>query len=174
MKIAKSKVQKLKPLKKILSLWLKKKGIISRLRIIGNSNSGAANYDRKDIFKQIAKIKSQIRFYITIKGKYSNDAKKIIAKNLGQLGFIITDNISKANVKISGTISTSLVKNNNKDFVFSRSKISLSIIDTFDGSQLNEINENSRKSALNYNEASYKAVKSACFKSSEKLLEYFD
>ncbi len=169
-----SKVQKLRPLKKIQTLWFQKEGIISRLRVIGSSNPSSANHDIKGIFKKIPEIKSQILFHITVNGEFSDDVQEIIAKSLGKSSFKITDNPSEADVKIDGKVSNKQVKNNNKDFIFSRSKIALSLIDTVDGSQIGEIKEDSRKSALNYEEASHKAVKSVSSKSVVKLLEYFD
>lgn len=169
-----SKVTKLKPLKTIINLWMEKQAIISRLRVIGYAAPSANKHDIKSVFQKIPAIKSDINVFVAVKGIRGNEIKDIIAKYLTKANFKFTGFSRRADVLILGKSKAERVRNNNMDFVFARAKLFLSLIDVKTGVKIGEIAEDTRKGALNINEAAHKAIKGVSKKAALKVVEYFD
>ncbi|MCP3924628.1 MAG: hypothetical protein GY714_18795 [Desulfobacterales bacterium] len=169
-----SKVTKLKPLKNIVNLWLKKQAIISRLRVIGYAAPSANKHNIKSVFEQIPAIKADINIYVTVKGLRAQEIRDIVSKYLTKANFKFTGFSKKADVIIYGKSKAERVRNNNRDFVFARAKLFLSIYDVKTKVKIAEIAEDTRKGALTINEAAHKAIKGVSKKAAQKVVEYFD
>ena len=172
---AKSRFSKLKPLKKILNLWTEREAALSRLRVLGFSDSEFKQHDLKSILLNISTYKADMLIFIEISGEYAHDVKDIISEILTNDGFKVKklDSDSKPDIIISGTVVTKEVHNDNQNFKFSRAIVSLNIIDSILDSQIGQISENIRATGLTHKEADRRAIKKLSYKLKEKILNFF-
>ena len=173
LQLIKGNILLIKPLQRIWNLWMERLAVTSRLNVIGFS-APKPGFDIKDIYSKISKVKNEMRIYLNISGEYSKNLYDSISKNLNNEGFIIVNSKSKADVYISGFITTEPDNIQNKDWKFSRAKLSLQIIDMNTGFQAGDIAETKRVGLLTYKKAEINAVKKVSTIASEKIILLLD
>jgi len=171
--LLKSPVSRLRPVQRILKLWIERDIIAGRLQVIGFSEPEADAYDLRSLFDMIAQIKAEMRIYISIAGEYSKDVEGDIAAELTGEGFSLSPVKEGADVLVSGTLSTEPLALDKPDWKFVRAKVVIDIIDLTSGIRVGEVSHQARKGRLDQKEAEYKAVKSASRTVSEKLVDFF-
>jgi len=169
----KSPLSRLKPVQRILKLWIERDIIAGRLQVIGFSEPEADAYDLRSLFDMIAQIKTEMRIYISISGEYSKDVEGDIAAELTGEGFSLSPIKEGADVLVAGTLSTEALALDKPDWKFVRAKVVIDIIDLTSGISVGEVSHQTRKGRLDQKEAEYKAVKSASGAVSEKLVDFF-
>lgn len=172
----KSDFSRFKSLKKARQLWMTKEVTISRLRVLGYSDSSMADYEIKNILSEIERLKSRFLIYISVESTKSNYAEIIsseISEYLSNEGYLITDERGRGNLIMEASLKVSPVELKNPDWKFARAILNLSIIDKNTGLTVGEISENKRSSHLTYDEAAHKAVKTVSRLCAEKIIEYF-
>lgn len=163
-------------LKKARQRWLGKEVTLSRLRVLGYSDTSVATYNIKDILSGIERLKSQFLIFISLDGadnRFTQIIRDEITKNLSREGYLLTEEKARGNLLIEATLKVTPVELNNPEWKFARAILNLSVVDKVSGLTVAEISENKRASHLTYDEAAHKAVKSVAKMSAEKIIEYF-
>ena len=171
--LSNSPIARLKPVQRILKLWIERDIIAGRLKVIGFSGPDADAYDLRSLFDMITRIKAQMRIYILISGEYNREVEDDIARELTKEGFNLSPTREGADVLISGSLTTEPLALDKPDWKFVRAKVFIDIIDVTSGVRVGEISHQTRKGRLDQKEAEYKAVKSASRAVSEKLVDFF-
>jgi hypothetical protein len=171
--LLKSPISRLKPVQRILKLWIERDIIAGRLQVIGFSEPEADAYELRSIFDMIAQIKTEMRIYISISGEYGKDVEGDIAAELTGEGFSLSPIKDGADVLVAGTLSTEPLALDKPDWKFVRAKVVIDIIDLTSGIRVGEVSHQARKGRLDQKEAEYKAVKSASGAVSEKIVDFF-
>lgn len=171
--LLKSPISRLKPVQRILKLWIERDIIAGRLKVIGFSEPDADTYDLQTLFDMIAQIKAEMRIYVFISGEYSKDVEDAIAAELTGEGFSLSPIKEGADVLVAGSLTTELLALDKPDWKFVRAKVVVEIIDLASGIRVGEVSHQARKGRLDQKEAEYNAVRSASQAVSEKLVDFF-
>ena len=169
----KSKLHWIKHVQTIWHCWLERTSIVSRLSVIG-SKTPAEKIRLKNILELIAIIKNNIKLFISISGNYGKIISDNIAKTLNNEGFVISDNLQKADVFISGHLSVEPLEMINEEWKFSRASVSLHIIDCATNNQVYNITENIRRGHLTTKESIHKSINAISIIVQKRLLSMFD
>lgn len=171
----KSKFSRLQSLKKARRLWLEKEIVVSRLRVLGFSNTSMADYDVKSIVTMTSQITSSLIVSINISdGIYGKTIGDEITEALSREGYAVAGDGGDANIQISGLVNVSPVDLKNPGWEFARASVSLVMTDTESGMTVGEITEKKRASHLTYDEAAHKAVIGVSALVADKVVEYFN
>ncbi len=168
-----SKFMKFGSLMTILNNWIEREVLVSRLRVIGFSDTGTRSYDIKRVFNMVPQLKADMLVFLEVTGEYGHEMENKLSEALNKAGFVLSDKRNKADVLITGKVEADPVELNNPGWKFARARVSLTIVDALTGSAVGEVSDDARSGHSTYKEAVHKAVKKITVTASEKLIEYF-
>ncbi|MBI4682714.1 MAG: LPP20 family lipoprotein [Nitrospirae bacterium] len=168
-----SKFLKFGSLMTILNHWIEREVLVSRLRVLGFSDTSTRSFDIMRVFNMVPQIKAGMLVFLEVTGEYGNEMENKLSEALNKAGFVISDKRNKADVLITGRVEAGPVELNNPGWKFTRARVSLTIVDALTGSAVGEVSDDARAGHTTYKEAVHNAVKKIAVTASEKLIEYF-
>lgn len=164
----------LKSLRKVVSMWLEREVIVSRLSVLGFNAAPPASFDMGSVYQQIARLKKEMKISLEISGKQSSVLKDVIGESLGEKGYLMSSDRVGSDVVISGSVKTEPVKLDNPGWEFCRATVSLNIKDMKTGLSVADIEENVRAGHVSYSEAVNKAIKKVSGTVATKLIDFLE
>lgn len=169
-----SKFRKLKSLQRILALWLEREVLVSRLRVLGFQEGASPSYDMKAVFKGIVEMKKDMTIAVIMGGEYGEVVKKALLEQMSSAGYVMSSDVRRADVLVSGSVKTEPVDLDDPDWEFARASVSLTITDEVSSLTVGELSESVRAGQLNYTEAVQKALRKASSDIAGKLVASFE
>jgi hypothetical protein len=170
---AQGNLERLQALNSVMSLWLKREVVNSRLRVIGFADIDAPPYNLKDVTRAIAEIRSALRIYVEVGGDGGATATDRVGEQLTGDGYRLAGSVLNADVSVTGTVSTEDVALNNPDVVFIRATATVSVTDDARGVTLYEVRESARKGHVDKQEADRKAVNAVSSQIASRISRFF-
>ncbi len=164
---------RLKTANRILSLWIDRQVLESRLRIIDVPYGSPDSDDVAAIIRQLPEIRSRMRICIEMTGSEAEKIRGHIAERLTGQGFVLTDTRDASDVLIQGTSRIDQLDLDRKNWEFVRASVSLAVIDQATGARVAEISENMRAAHLTLSEATNKAVAKVSGQAAEEIVRNF-
>lgn len=168
-----SKLERLQALNSIMSLWLKREAINSRLIVIGFPEVEGVGYDPRSVARSIAGIRSELRVYVVIDGDSAETLADKIRERLTRDGYRLTDSRELADVTVKGRLVVESVALGNPEVDFVRATATVSLLDGETGLAINEFREQARKGHINKKEAGRKAVAAVAAAVAENVVLFF-
>ncbi|MGM0452281.1 MAG: LPP20 family lipoprotein [Thermodesulfobacteriota bacterium] len=168
-----SPILQLQAIDRIMTRWIEKQVIESRLRVIGARYNSPAAPDIKALVKKRPKIKSRMRIFAAISGSRAQTIRDEIVRRLTSEGYVFTDRKQAADVVIDGKTEVKPIDMNRQDWEFVRAIITVSVSDAATGDQVSRITENTRAAHLNIDEATRKAIEQVSGDVAEKIGKQF-
>lgn len=168
-----SPIQKLQAINRILTVWIEKQAIESRLRVIGANYKSGIDADVRKTVSGLPSVKNSILIYLDITGIMALSVKDHIAELLTDDGYLFTNNKDSANVIIQGTSKVESVDLNRDNWEFVRVTIALSIMDATTGEYVARVSDNTRAAHINRSEAVNRAIGTVSTSVARRIGEQF-
>jgi hypothetical protein len=162
--------QRMLALNRIVAGVLRKQALESRLRVLNYPARSALDVDIRQITAELARLRSQLRFFVKFSGDSGQTVADRIAEAFAANGLLIGESLGEGDALISGHIEIQPLSLNNPRAQFVRATASVKIIETDTGTVVATLNENVRKGHVDQSEAVRKAVSALSETLAERLV----
>jgi hypothetical protein len=162
--------QRMLALNRIIVGVLRKQALESRLRVLNYPARSALDVDITQITADLARLRSQLRFYINFSGDGGQAVADRLAEAFTANGLVIVKDRNEADALIGGHIEIHPLSLNNPRAQFVRAAATVKIMETDTGSVVATFNESVRKGHVDQAEAVRNAVAALAETLAEKLI----
>ncbi|MFZ5569967.1 MAG: LPP20 family lipoprotein [Thermodesulfobacteriota bacterium] len=170
---ARSDFRKLQAQNQLMSFWLQRESIRSRLRVIGFAGIQEEEEEIHDIVRANAEIRGRLKILIDISGKKGPAVISTVGQRLTENGYNLVLTGQEPDIVLQGEIRTENVNLPNPQVRFVRAQVILQLIDRVEGRQVAEIKEDIRKGHVDRKEAARNAVEGVAGMTAARVIAVF-
>ncbi|MCK4739229.1 MAG: hypothetical protein KAT46_04705 [Deltaproteobacteria bacterium] len=148
-------------MKKILNVWVERAVVVSRLRVLGRSNT-STSYNIKDVFNKVAELKSTLPIYVEITSEDTESSRllaEFLSSALADKGYVLTKDKTTAEALVTGNVSVTEAVMHNPGWEFALAKGSVALSEPGTDINVVEVAGEQRGSDLSFERATYKSLK---------------
>jgi len=160
-------------LNEVFSGLLQNQAIESRLRVLNYPARSALDVDIVAVSAELARLRSQLRFFIGLSGDEHQVAAARIADAFTSHDLLLGDDPGTADAVISGEIDIQPLKLNNPRAKFVRAAATVTVVETGSGATVTTLNESVRKGHADEKEAGSRAVLALADRLADRLIDSF-
>jgi len=165
-----SRLMRYRGLREAAGMWVEREVLAGRVRVLGFGEGGSPPYDMKEVFREMAVLKSRMPVFIAVEGEHASVFRDRVAGALANAGFVVTGDSGQAAVVVRGKAEIFPVEPAPPGWKYARARAALRAMDADGGLTVCEVSVERRSSHLNFREAAARALRSAIEEAAERLV----
>ncbi len=170
---AHSDFRKLQAQNQMMTLWLQRESIRSRLRVIGFAGMREDEDDIRKIAKTAAEIRERLKIFIAVDGEKGDVVENVLGRRLTENGYNLVLNETEADILLQGDLRLENVNLQNPQVRFVRAMVHLRLLDRAENREMGDVTEDVRKGHVDRSEAARNAVESVAEMAADKMIAFF-